>query len=112
MPRTEKGPLGEFSGKVIGRKKCASCDRPTVVKVNRSGWPYAICPHRDGCGYHEKAQSITAARHVTGQIREWAKGCKERVISLLVVKSAPPVEVQPEREPQKAVAGSGMWWDS
>jgi|GEM_PF-3082819 len=106
MARVEKGPLGEFAGQVIAERRCTSCERPVVIKVNRSGWPYAICPHRDGCGYHQKAQSITAARHVLAGVTRWAKGKKEKVLALLVEANSKP-ESKPEKRDRSADADEG-----
>ncbi len=94
-----KGPLLEFAGQMIAQIPCPAdgCAKLVLIKVNKAGWPYHICPR---CA-ENRAQSIGAARTIFNMsgIR-WIKGMKGPVLAAMSAPEPEPdaPEVEPDLE--------------
>ena len=86
------------SGSIIAKKACPACGRTNPVKVNKSGWPYVICPQP--CGHQEKAQSNGSARVILNGA-QYVRGERRAAEAAYSNQSAPAksAEPTPEKEP-------------
>ena len=102
MARSPQGPLKEWAGLTLGTIQCDHCPRTVAVKVNKSGWPYAICPH---CN-EKRTQSIGAAISMIEDVTHWENGLKKRVFAALELETptpqaAPAISEKPKEERQR-----------
>ena len=91
----ERGPFGIVPTKNgeggIGLCTCDVCEADMVVKINKSGWPYAFCT----CKNYIRTQGEKAACALVGRIHTWHQRSKDTalgVVDLIRKKSEPKSE--------------------
>lgn len=90
------GPYGALPTKngegAIGTHTCKICKGSVIVKINKSGWPYAFCVTAD-CKNQIKTQGRESAARLIREIDNWHEPARKPAMALAQAYDPKPVNM-------------------